>query len=167
VSVNLSAWQLRRQALMDVVEAALSLHDLPASLLEFEITEDAAMKNPGFTASVLADLTGMGVAVALDDFGTGRSSLEHLRRFPLTSLKIDQAFIKDCHLHSKDGAIVAAVIALAHSLDLQVLAEGVEKPEQAEFLRNAGCDMAQGYYFSHPLPPEDLPAFIAARAAGR
>lgn len=160
ISVNLSAWQLRHQALLDLVDAAIELYQVSPELLEFEVTESAAMKNPGFTSSILKELLKRGVAASLDDFGTGFSSLEHLKIFPIRTLKIDHSFVRGCATGSKDAAIVRAIIHLAHNLGLTVLAEGVETPEQARFLRSEGCDLAQGYLFSKAVPPELIPGMI-------
>jgi EAL domain-containing protein (putative c-di-GMP-specific phosphodiesterase class I) len=161
VSVNLSAWQLSRQPLLDLVDAALDLYALPPSLLQFEISERVAMKNPGFTSSILEGLAARGVGAALDDFGLGFSSLEHLKLFPLRTLKIDQVFVRACGKGAKDEAIVRAIISLAHSLGVAALAEGVTTREQARFLKAEGCDLAQGYFFSHPVGGEEIPALAA------
>ncbi len=163
VSVNLSAWQLRRQALLDMVKASLDLYKIPPELLELEITESAAIANPGFTASVLKDLAELGVGASLDDFGTGHSSLENLKIFPIRTLKIDNTYVRACDTGSKDAAIVRAIISLAHNLGLTVLAEGVETASQARFLKAEGCDMAQGHYFSPPVPPDKIPGLAKTR----
>jgi diguanylate cyclase (GGDEF)-like protein/PAS domain S-box-containing protein len=167
IAVNLSARQFQQQDLAETVEAALRATDLPAQSLELEITESVAMHSAEWTASVLRVLQRMGVRISIDDFGTGQSSLSYLKHFPLTTLKIDRAFVKDIHVNSDGEAIVKAVIALAHVLKLRVVAEGVETAEQIAFLRDVGCEEVQGYFYSQPEPAAALrPLLEAGRPTG-
>jgi diguanylate cyclase (GGDEF)-like protein/PAS domain S-box-containing protein len=160
VAVNLSAWQLHKRSLIKTVEAALAASGLPASRLELEITETVAMRNPALTLEMLKEFSARGVRLSLDDFGKGYSSLNYLKEFPVHSIKIDQSFVAGLPTEPKDVAIVRAMIALAHSLNLKCLAEGVEKPEQMAFLRDEGCDLAQGYLFSRPVPADEFAILI-------
>lgn len=163
ISINLSPWQLHKTTLIETVDAALKSSKVKASMIEFEITETAAMKNPGQTLSMLRDLTSRGLSVSLDDFGKGYSSLNYLKQFPISVIKIDMAFIRDILTEPKDAAIVRAIILLGHNLNMKVLAEGVESAAQAEFLKNEGCDLAQGYFYSRPVPAEEFEKLFAAR----
>jgi diguanylate cyclase (GGDEF)-like protein/PAS domain S-box-containing protein len=162
LSVNLSGRQLPQQDFTALVEGTLAAYDLPADKLELEITESVAMQNVEWTQGMLRALRALGVRLAIDDFGTGQSSLGYLRHFPLSALKIDRSFIEDIGRDPVDEAIVRAVIALAHSVDLTVVAEGVGSEEQLAFLREAGCDEGQGYLFSKPLPARELEARLLA-----
>jgi diguanylate cyclase (GGDEF)-like protein len=151
VAVNVAATQFRRGDLLEVVRGALEGAGLDARSLEIELTESAVMTNPEESAAILEQLSRMGVLVSVDDFGTGYSSINYLRRFPIDKLKIDQSFVQQlgCEV---DASIVQAIISLAHSLRLKVVAEGVETPDQLQFLRSLGCDQYQGFHFSPPLP---------------
>jgi diguanylate cyclase (GGDEF)-like protein len=151
VAVNVAASQFRQGHLVDVIRGALDDAGLEARYLELELTESAVMTNPEESAAILEQLSRMGVLVSVDDFGTGYSSMSYLRRFPIDKLKIDQSFIKELMTRAEDASIVRAIISLAHGLQLKVVAEGVETPEQLEFLKSLGCDQYQGYYFSEPL----------------
>jgi len=162
IAVNLSARQFQQQDLAKTVEAALVESQLPPHSLELEITESVAMQSAEWTASVLRVLQRMGVRISIDDFGTGQSSLSYLKHFPLTTLKIDRAFVKDIRVNSDGEAIVNAVIALAHVLKLRVVAEGVETAEQIAFLREVGCEEIQGYFYSRPQPAEKLRGILEA-----
>ncbi|MGH8219564.1 MAG: putative bifunctional diguanylate cyclase/phosphodiesterase [Steroidobacteraceae bacterium] len=151
VAVNVAAAQFRRGNLLDIVGGALRDAPLEPRFLEVELTESAVMTNPEESAAILEQLSRMGVLVSVDDFGTGYSSINYLRRFPIDKLKIDRSFVKD--LDSQvDASIVHAIISLAHSLRLKVVAEGVETAEQLKYLRSLGCDQYQGFHFSPPLP---------------
>ncbi len=166
VSVNLSARQFSQPDLVAQVRDALRETGLAPELLELEITESNAMQNAENTIRTLRELKAAGVRISMDDFGTGYSSLNYLKRFPIDTLKLDQSFVRDSTTDPSDAAIVSAVIAMAHSLDLKVVAEGVETREQLEFLRHRNCDMIQGFYFSAPLSAEELePFFLERRAA--
>lgn len=152
MSVNLSGCQFRQQDIVEMVQRILSETGCPASALVLEITESVVMDNPQATAEILRRLSAMGVGLAIDDFGTGYSSLTYLKRFPIDTLKIDRSFIRDLVTDNDDAAIVKSVIALAHAMNRNIVAEGVETEAQLEFLRLHGCNQAQGYYSGKPLP---------------
>jgi diguanylate cyclase (GGDEF)-like protein/PAS domain S-box-containing protein len=162
MAVNLSAYQLRDKNLLPNIADALVRHAVPPSRLELEITESVAMENPERTATFLAKLREDGIGLAIDDFGTGYSSLAYLKQLPLNRLKIDRSFVKDIEHDSNDAAICAATISLAHSLGLEVVAEGVETRAQRDFLSELNCDLLQGYYFARPLPADECAAYIRA-----
>jgi diguanylate cyclase (GGDEF)-like protein len=163
VAVNLSARQFRSNNLLDEIDAALSETSLPASSLELEITESMVMENPERVINLLDKIRSRGIHLSLDDFGTGHSSLAYLKRFPIDTLKIDRAFIKDTPANTDDVAIARTIVAMAKSLGLVTVAEGVETVEQHELLKTMGCDQVQGYYFSLPLPADEFMAFYSAR----
>lgn len=152
VSINVSAAQFNDVDLLNKVQHALQDGQVPCQALELEITENILMRDPVSAAEVLEAIHALGVRIAIDDFGTGYSSLAYLKRFPLDALKIDQAFVRDITNDASDAAIVEASVSLAHKLDLEVVAEGVESEQQLEFLRAQGCDFVQGYYFGRPVP---------------
>ena len=156
LSANVSAHQLMAADLAGHVEEALRESGLPASQLEIEITETAAIDNVQTAREHLLRLKAMGVSIAIDDFGTGYSSLAYLRSLPLDTIKIDRSFIRDVGVDPGDGALVTTIIALAQGRDLRVVAEGVETEEQLKFLIARGCDYAQGYLLARPLPPEEV-----------
>jgi diguanylate cyclase (GGDEF)-like protein len=160
VSVNLSASQFRDSGLVDSIRSALDDADLQARYLEVELTESAVMSDPEKSIAILEQLSAMGVLVSVDDFGTGYSSMSYLRRFPIDKLKIDRVFIDEIVSRQEDASIVRAIVSLAHSLHLKVVAEGVETPAQLDFLKTAGCDEYQGYHFSRPLPAADFERLI-------
>ncbi|HJV54078.1 MAG TPA: EAL domain-containing protein [Noviherbaspirillum sp.] len=164
VAVNLSARQFLQGDLADTIEGVLREQQLPPSLLEVELTEGVLMEDTSQTAAILDRLHRMGVQISIDDFGTGYSSLSYLKRLPIHVLKIDQSFVRDIHTDPDDRAIVTAVIALAHSMKLEVVAEGVETREQLSFLREYGCDVMQGYLFSKPVPGDAVLAMLTADA---
>jgi diguanylate cyclase (GGDEF)-like protein/PAS domain S-box-containing protein len=156
VSVNCSAQQFQREGLVETVGRVLRETGLPAARLDLEITESVIIQHSEEVVARFKRLDDMGVRIAIDDFGIGYSSLSYLKRFAIHQLKIDQSFVRDIHSDPDDAAIVSAIIAIAHSLGLQVVAEGVETAEQLAFLKSLGCDAAQGYYFSRPLPPDEF-----------
>lgn len=162
VAVNLSAHQLRDPGLPDAIDEALGRHGLAPSRLELEITESVAMDNPEKTAQLFGQLRKKGIGLAIDDFGTGYSSLAYLKQLPFHRLKIDRSFVKDIEDDKNDAVICAATLSLAHSLGLEVVAEGVETPAQHAFLAGLGCDLVQGYYYSRPLPPAACADYIRA-----
>jgi diguanylate cyclase (GGDEF)-like protein len=163
VAVNVAASQFQHGSLLEVIRRALSDADLEPRYLELELTESAVMTNPEDSVSTLEHLSRMGVLVSVDDFGTGYSSMSYLRRFPIDKLKIDRGFIRDLITRPDDASIVRAIISLAHSLRLKVVAEGVETPEQLSFLRSLGCDQYQGHHFSPPLPARAFGDLIRLR----
>ncbi len=154
VAVNLSARQFQQADLVSQVRAALEAADLAPEFLDLEITESNAMQNADVSISTLWDLKNLGVQLSMDDFGTGYSSLNYLKRFPIDRLKIDQSFVRDVTTDPDDAAIASAIIAMAHSLELTVVAEGVETEPQLAFLRGQNCDEMQGYLVSRPVAPE-------------
>jgi diguanylate cyclase (GGDEF)-like protein len=160
VAVNLSAKQFRQADLTAVVRSALEDSRLEPGYLELELTESAVMHDAEKSAETLQVLSTMGVHISIDDFGTGYSSLSYLRRFPLDKLKIDRSFIRDLMMNPDDVSIVRAIISLAHSLRLRVVAEGVETAEQLEFLSNLGCDQYQGFYCSPAVPPDAFASLL-------
>jgi diguanylate cyclase (GGDEF)-like protein len=163
VAVNLSAQQFKQRNLLETVQSALRSADLEPRFLELELTESAVMHDAEESARILAQFSRLGVHISIDDFGTGYSSLSYLKRFPLDKLKIDRSFIRDVATNPDDAAIVRAIISLAHSLKLKVIAEGVETPQQLEFLQSLGCDQYQGYHFSRPMDAERLEAWMHTR----
>jgi len=163
VSVNLSSRQFRSDTLAGTVSGALQASGLAAQLLEVELTESLLVENTEQAMEVMGRLKAIGVAISIDDFGTGYSSLGYLKRFPIDSLKIDRAFVRDLATSRKDAAIVEAIAALARSLGLGLVAEGVEEPFQAEFLRTLHCTELQGYLFGRPVPPEGIAEFLRRR----
>jgi len=167
VAINMSAQQFRQKNLVSIVKSALESADLEPTYLEIELTESAVMHNAGESAAILEQLSRIGVHISIDDFGTGYSSLSYLRRFPLDKLKIDRTFIKDVVANPEDAAIVHAIISLAHSLRLKVIAEGVETEQQLEFLRSLGCDQYQGFFCSPAIQPEDFAEMMRARNGGK
>lgn len=161
VAVNVSYHQLKNQSFVEVVERALRDASLDAQFLEVEITESAVIGNEPGVVDILKRLRGMGLRLALDDFGTGCSSLSDLVKFPITTLKIDQTFVREIGVSQQANAITAAVLAMGHNLSLKVTAEGVDTERQVHFLRARGCDIFQGYLYSRPLTPEALARFMA------
>jgi diguanylate cyclase (GGDEF)-like protein/PAS domain S-box-containing protein len=154
IAVNISAMQFRDDSFLEGVFATLRETGLDPKCLELELTEGILMKHADFAATVLKKLRARGVQVAVDDFGTGYSSLSYLRKFPIDTLKIDQSFVRQITSTPDETTIVTAIIGIGRSLNLRVVAEGVETPEELRFLRAHGCDEAQGYFFSRPVVPE-------------
>ncbi|MHB1404918.1 MAG: putative bifunctional diguanylate cyclase/phosphodiesterase [Desulfitobacteriaceae bacterium] len=156
IAVNLSVRQFQQPNLVRLVADVLEETGLDPELLELEITESVAMQNVDFTSRKLKELKRMGVRIAIDDFGIGYSSLNYLKRLPITTLKIDKTFINDCTSNHEDAMIISAVVALAKSLQYKVIAEGVETHGQFAFLQKTNCDEVQGYLFGKPVPAEDF-----------
>jgi diguanylate cyclase (GGDEF)-like protein len=160
VSVNLSSIQFKRASLLNMIKRALDDSGLPASLLEVELTESAIMNDIDQNITRLNQIRDLGVAIALDDFGTGYSSLSYLKRFPINTLKIDRSFIITIDTDPEDAAIVEAIITLANTLKLTVIAEGVETHGQLKALNRFHCDIIQGFYFSKPVPAEQITKLV-------
>ena len=156
ISVNLSARQLQSDTLLDDVATSLARTGLSPASLDLEITESMLMQNADLAIQILGGLKAMGLTISLDDFGTGYSSLAYLKRFPLDSVKVDRSFVRDIVADSDDASITRAVITMAHHLKLKVVAEGVETAEQLAMLISHQCDVIQGYFFSRPLPVEEM-----------
>jgi len=160
VAVNLSARQFLQKDLEITVRRILHDTGIDPSLIQFELTESLLMRNPEAAARTLRRLKDLGIKISVDDFGTGYSSLAYLKRFPIDALKIDRAFIRDVTTSPDDAAITLAIIGLAHSLKLKVIAEGVETEDQLNFLSSHACDEIQGYYFAKPVAPAELEAML-------
>jgi diguanylate cyclase (GGDEF)-like protein/PAS domain S-box-containing protein len=167
MAVNLSARQFRDDDLTGVIRSALINSGLAASQLELEVTESLLMEDSASSQSTLASIKQMGIHISVDDFGTGYSSLAYLKRFPLDTLKIDRSFVKDMGIDPDDTAIVRAVIALARSLRLTVVAEGVETQDQLAHLREALCDQAQGYFIARPMAAAAFETWMAENYDGQ
>jgi diguanylate cyclase (GGDEF)-like protein len=167
VSVNISSRQFRTGSLEETVREALRASGLAPEWLEIELTESLLVENSEHAVAVMERLKAIGVAISIDDFGTGYSSLGYLKRFPIDSLKIDRSFVKDMRTSATDAAIVDAISALAHSLGLGLVAEGVEETGQAEFLRARYCTELQGYLFGRPVPPEEMADAVRRLARGQ
>ncbi|HUJ16055.1 MAG TPA: EAL domain-containing protein [Thermoanaerobaculia bacterium] len=165
VAVNLSARQFAQANLPEEIAEVLEETGLAPHSLEIEITESNAMQNAENTIYTLRELKALGVRIAMDDFGTGYSSLNYLKKFPIDTLKLDQSFVRDITTDPSDAAIATAIIAMAHSLDLRVIGEGVETEEQFGFLQKQKCDYIQGYLFSPPQSAERLESYLVERKA--
>lgn len=161
IAVNISVAQLRTNALIGVVKRALETSGLEARYLELEITESALAHNIDFAIGLLHEIKALGVQISIDDFGTGYSSLSYLKRFPIDKLKIDRSFIRDIGSDRDDAAITQAIVAMGRSLEMKVIAEGVETVEQLRFLELHQCDEAQGYWFSHALGADAMETVLA------
>ena len=164
VAINLSARQLQQADLAGAVERIVARAGVDPALLEFELTESMLMANPEAAVEILTRIKALGIRLSVDDFGTGYSSLAYLKRFPLDALKIDRTFVRDLPDDPDDAAITKAVIRLAHSLSLKVVAEGVENVDQLRELEQYGCDQIQGYYVSRPVPAQACEALLAGTA---
>jgi diguanylate cyclase (GGDEF)-like protein/PAS domain S-box-containing protein len=166
IAVNISARQFLRGDLVEKVARALKNSGMQPEYLELELTESMLMQDVENTVSTLRELKRMGVRLSIDDFGTGYSSLSYLKRFPLDILKIDRSFVADLGTESDDGEIARAIIAMAHALRLEVVAEGVENQQQLDFMRDFHCDFIQGYFYSKPLPVEALARLLKGKTLG-
>jgi len=160
LSINVSAKQFRQANFVDQVKAALQRHAINPSSLKLELVESLLLENIEETIATMNVLNEIGIRFSLDDFGTGYSSLQYLKRLPLNQLKIDQSFIRDLATDSSDQAIVRTIIAMADSLNLGIIAEGVETEAQQQLLLDKGCTNYQGYLFSKPLPIEQFEALL-------
>lgn len=164
VSVNISALQFEQEDFVLTTIQALQELQLNSEHLEFELTEAVAMQNPEHSAAHIAVLRTEGINVSIDDFGTGYSSLSYLKRFDISTIKIDRSFIKEIYRNEDDQAIVDAIINIAHNLGMKTIAEGVQTKEQLEYLRRKGCYGAQGFYFTAPLTADELERFLEERS---
>jgi EAL domain-containing protein (putative c-di-GMP-specific phosphodiesterase class I) len=160
IAVNLAPSQFRLVDLVGQIRRALDASGLDPTLLEIELTETAVMSDAEESVHILEAISRMGVLVSVDDFGTGYSSMSYLRRFPIDKLKIDRCFVEQMTARREDASIVGAIISLAHSLCLKVIAEGVETPEQLQLLTKLGCDQYQGFYFSPAVLPAEFEALL-------
>jgi len=160
ISVNISSKQFQCHHLAESIQQILQETGIPPQQLELEITESSLMQNIDDAQKTLQKIKAMGVSVAIDDFGTGYSSLAYLKTFPIDTLKIDQMFIRNICTDSANAAIANTIINLAHNLNLNVIAEGVDSEEKLQYLQTQGCHQFQGFYFSKPLLPEQLPQRI-------
>ena len=166
LAVNISSRQLKQHEFVDHVRLVLAETALPGSAVEFEITEMSATQSEASTVDRLRELRKMGIKISIDDFGTGVSSVSVLKHFPVDALKIDTSFVRDLVLDPNDAAIATAVVALAKSMGLTVIAEGVETPAQLEFLRQQGCEMWQGYLCCQPIQMSEVPQILGRRSGG-
>ncbi|MDD4929305.1 MAG: EAL domain-containing protein [Gallionella sp.] len=166
LAVNVSARQFRQADFVSQVQAAVGRHSINAHLLKLELTESTLLENIEDTIATMSAIKALGVRLSLDDFGTGYSSLQYLKRLPLDQLKIDQSFVRDIATDDSDQAIVTTIIAMAHGLKLDVIAEGVETAEQRQYLLSAGCRHYQGYLFSEPIPIEQFEALLSSQIKG-
>jgi EAL domain-containing protein (putative c-di-GMP-specific phosphodiesterase class I) len=160
LAVNLSARQFMHRGLIQSIRDIVDDTGIDPGLLEFEITETALMQHGGQTLETLGQIYRMGIRLSIDDFGTGYSSLAYLKRFPVRKIKIDRAFVRDLESSSEDQAIVAAIMALAGSLGMAVVAEGVENDAQLALLRRHGCQYAQGYLFARPADADAVAVLL-------
>lgn len=165
ISVNLSARQFHETDLLKRAKTVLDATRLDPETLEFEITESVAMGDAERSTEIMKRLRDVGIRFSVDDFGTGYSSLGYLKRFPIDTLKIDKSFVADVITKNDDATLVKTVIAMAHNLNLDVCAEGTETKDQLDFLGRNSCDRVQGYYYSRPVPPEEIEPFIVAALA--
>ncbi|MCK5912504.1 MAG: EAL domain-containing protein, partial [Desulfuromusa sp.] len=166
IAVNLSGKQIQQKNLLEVVERILLETGCPSGSLELEITEGFIMQHPEQSIAVLQRIRALGVELSVDDFGTGHSSLNYLKRLPINRLKIDRTFVWDIGENPDGEAITKAVIAMGQSLNLQITAEGIETPEQRKFLEKHGCNEAQGYMFSRPLPADEVSELLVSVTLG-
>ncbi|AME27159.2 hypothetical protein AXG89_27810 (plasmid) [Burkholderia sp. PAMC 26561] len=160
MAINVSARQFHNPALESVVAQVLAEHGIAAEQLELEITESLSMKNPEESIRILASFKALGISIAIDDFGTGYSNLAYLCQFPVRRIKLDRAFVCALGSQSSSHVIVEAIVAMAHKLDLLVVAEGVETAEQRDQLLRYGCDELQGYWFSRPVDADTFGALL-------
>ncbi len=163
VAINLSPVQFRDKSLFQEIMRIILDYDLNAEMLTFEITESTFMEDISSSYEILRNMKDLGFSISIDDFGTGYSSLSYLKKFPLNYLKIDLSFIRDITKDEDDKAIVNAIISMAHSLNLKTIAEGIENKDQLEELLKLKCDIGQGYYWSKPVPAEEVEKFLNNR----
>ena len=166
VAVNVSPKQFRKGDLVEDVRYALDLHGIQGQYLGIELTESSVMQHPDEVIKVLKRLKVLGLSVSMDDFGTGYSSLSHLRKLPIDTIKIDRSFVVDMVSNNEDRALVSTIVAMGHSLNRHVIAEGVESIDQVVLLRNEGCHTMQGYFFGKPVPPEQFVQYLSQPVPG-
>lgn len=166
IAVNISVHTFLRGDLITLVETALTESGLEPDLLELEITENSFIEQDSIALNILNSLKNMGISMSIDDFGTGYSSLSYLKCFPVDGLKIDQSFIRDVITDNDNAAIVKAIIAMAHSLNLTIVAEGVETKEQKQFVEETGCQYMQGYLFAKPMKASEFLQLLVLEQAG-
>jgi EAL domain-containing protein (putative c-di-GMP-specific phosphodiesterase class I) len=165
-SINVSARQFREESFIDDVKTCIEIAGCDPRLLEIEVTEGMVMHDPEKVVRLLHELKSLGIEISLDDFGTGHSSLAWLRKFPIDTIKIDRSFVSFLTTDQDDQAICKAVLALAFSLDLKTVAEGVETLDQANLLESLGCNTLQGFYFFKPMPNEQLLPYVLDEVRG-
>nr|WP_314526352.1 EAL domain-containing protein [uncultured Pseudomonas sp.] len=163
IAINVAPLQIDRSDFVETLRSALQEYDLPAHVLEVEVTESLMMASPEHSREVLSTLQGLGITTAIDDFGTGYSSLAYLKLLPINHLKIDRSFISDLPNDPRDVAITKTIVELGHALGFKIIAEGVETEEQNSFLKDIGCDQAQGYLYGRPMPAAEYEAWLDAR----
>ena len=163
IAVNLSPRQLKEANFIDRLKKLMLETQIQPEWIELEITENAVMEDKDRALRMMHEINELGISIAMDDFGTGYSSLSYIRDFPIRTLKIDTSFVKNIPACTRAVAIAHTVLSLGHGLDLKVVAEGVETVEQLQFLREAGCDMVQGYYVSRPITPAQFADFFRSR----
>jgi EAL domain-containing protein (putative c-di-GMP-specific phosphodiesterase class I) len=162
IAVNVSAQQFEDPMLIDKIQSALKETKLSPELLELELTESCLMSDPAQASALLREIRDLGVRIAIDDFGTGYSSLTYLHEFPLSALKIDKNFVQSVESNDRGGPISKMIIGLGQNLGLEVIAEGVETEAQLQYMREHGCDVAQGYLYARPESAEDLTPWLQA-----
>src|SRR3972149_9505062 len=162
IAVNVSPLQLKRKDFVAVVEQAIAAGGNAGHGLDLEITESMIMEDVDASIEKLRAVRALGVEIAIDDFGTGYSSLQYLARLPISALKIDRAFVRNMTTNANDLTLVATIISLAHSLELKVIAEGVETEEQSNYLRLHKCDQVQGFLYSKPVPAAQVPSMLGS-----
>ena len=163
IAVNISLKDLKQKSILDTIQETLSATGMDPRYLEIELTESSIMDDPKATIILLEEIHKLGIRISVDDFGTGYSSLSYLKRLPIDAIKIDMSFVRGIGKDSNDEEIIKTIITLANSLGLQSIAEGVETEEQISFLKAHKCDHMQGYYYSRPLPPEEIKQFLMDR----
>ncbi|MNP02978.1 Cyclic di-GMP phosphodiesterase Gmr [compost metagenome] len=163
IAINISANNLRNPAFVGELRVLLERYRVPAGLVELEVTEGTLLEDPEMALQSLQSIRDLGVALSIDDFGTGYSSLAYLKRLPVQVLKIDRTFVSAMSSNSSDAMIVQSTVGLGHNFGMLVVAEGVEDASTAEALTRLGCDIAQGYYFGHPMPAERVMAWCLQR----
>ncbi len=163
VAVNLSPRQFMKPELVQMIDKVMSETAIPPELLDFEVTESMLLETGKAALAKLWAIREMGGGLAIDDFGIGYSSLSYLKKLPIQTIKIDRSFIRDIPNNHEDVAITSAIISMAHSLSLKLVAEGIETPQQLQFLRNQGCQLSQGFLFSKPVQPNDYHDLLEGR----